>query len=266
MIPFSALLKRFMPQLLHIIVLPIFFFCFILIYKPFSTVEYLGNEWFAVHLTIVACIILLCITITRLLFYYLPIRLNLAIYISWCLLEMIISSLFVALYLWLALHRSSPYFEVVAESFEYMVFTSVIPYIILTLSLRIYEYNQKMTNPEESTTQRMRFYDSRHNLKLVLNPESLLYISAEENYINIYYLENFKEKVYVLRASMKSIEELCIDNGLVRCHRSYYINPRHVEVLRKDKEGIIYAELDVNDSRHVPVSKQYYKTLSEKLY
>ena len=65
---------------------------------------------------------------------------------------------------------------------------------------------------------------------------------------------------------MKSVEEICLDNGLIRCHRSFYINPRHVEVLRKDKEGVMYAELDVKESRHVPVSKSFSKTLSEALY
>ena len=265
-LPFAGLFRRFVPQLLHIIVLPIFFFIFILIYKPLDTVEYLGNDWFAVHLTIISCIILLCVAVCRLLFYYLPIRLNLAIYIFWCLLEIIFYSLFVALYLWLALHRSSPYFEVVASSFEYIFLTSVIPYSVLTLSLRLYEYDKKLENPEEANLQRMRFYDFRHNLKFVVNPESLLYIAAEENYINIFYIENRKEKMYTLRNSMKSVEELCLDNGMVRCHRSFYINPRHVEVLRKDKEGVMYAELDIKESRHVPVSKSYYKTLSDKLY
>lgn len=265
-LPFSSLFRRFVPQLLHIIVLPIFFFCFMLIYKPLDVVLYFGNEWFAVHLTIISCIILLCVTLSRLLFYYLPIRLNVAIYIFWCLMEVILSSLFVALYLWLALHRISPYFEVVASSFNYIFLTSVIPYTILALSLRVFEYKQKFVNPEENSAQRMRFYDSRHNLKFVVNPDSLLYIAAEENYINIYYIENRKEKCYVLRNSMKSIEEICLDNGMIRCHRSFYINPRHVEVLRKDKEGVMYAELDVKESRHVPVSKSYYKTLSDALY
>ena len=112
----------------------------------------------------------------------------------------------------------------------------------------------------------MRFYDNRHNLKFVANPESLLYIAAEENYINIFYMENRKEKCYVLRNSMKSVEEICLENGMIRCHRSFYINPRHVDVLRKDKDGIMYAELDMKESRHVPVSKSYYKTLSDALY
>ena len=142
----------------------------------------------------------------------------------------------------------------------------VMPYSILALSLRLYEYDEKLRKPEQEHTTRMRFYDDRHNLKLVVTPESILYISADENYINITYTENGKEKTYVLRSSMKAIEEICVDNGMVRCHRSFYVNPRHIEVLRKDKEGIMYAELDVKESRRVPVSKTYYNTLSEKLY
>lgn len=266
MLPFTGLFRKFIPQLLHMIVLPIFFFLFLLIYRPFDASSFLGNEWFAVHLTIMSCIILLCIILMRLLFYFLPIRLNLAIYILWCLSEVIFMSLFIALYMWLAIHRELPYFEVVATSFEYLIMSLVFPYSILALSLRIYEYNDKLNNPDDTSVQRMRFYDDRHNLKFVITPDSLLYIAAEENYINIFYTESGKEKSYALRSSMKAVEELCLDNGMVRCHRSFYVNPRHIEVLRKDKEGVMYAELDAKESRHVPVSKTYYRILSEKLY
>ena len=96
-------------------------------------------------------------------------------------------------------------------------------------------------------------------------PQNVLYIAAEENYVVIYYNENDRVREYVLRSSMKAIDELCQENGLVRCHRSYYINPAHVKVLRKDKDGIMYAEIDADDVRHIPVSKTYYGRLSEML-
>jgi DNA-binding LytR/AlgR family response regulator len=51
----------------------------------------------------------------------------------------------------------------------------------------------------------------------------------------------------------------------MRCHRSFYINPAHVKVLRKDRDGIMYAELDADDVRHIPVSKKYYDHLSDML-
>jgi DNA-binding LytR/AlgR family response regulator len=158
-----------------------------------------------------------------------------------------------------------PYFEAFTVSFKYLFLTLLIPYVILALSLRLYEYH---TRSEEQTSQalnRMRFYDDRHNLKIVLTSDSILYITAEENYVNIYYTDNDKVKSYVLRSSMKALDELCQDHGLIRCHRSYYVNPLHVKVLRKDKEGIVYAELDARDMMHIPVTKRYYDRLSEML-
>ena len=88
---------------------------------------------------------------------------------------------------------------------------------------------------------------------------------AEENYVSIHYMEGEKEKEYSLRQSMRGIEELMSKHGIVRCQRSYFVNPRHVTVLRKDKEGMIQAELDVNGSRPVPVSPKYYEDLNKML-
>lgn len=257
--------RRFVPQLLHMIVLPVFFFSFMLIYRPFSSVDFMGGEWFGVHLTISSCIVLLSVIMARLLYYYLPMKINYTLYAFWCLAESIFTAFFVALYLWLVLNKPVPYFEVFANSFQYLSMTFVFPYVMLALSMRIYEYNNDSDSSESDILQRMRFYDDRHNLKIVLVPSSVLYITAEENYVNIFYNENGKLRNYVLRSSMKSIDELCQDNGLVRCHRSYYVNPSHVKVLRKEREGIIYAELDAQEIIHIPVTKRYYDRLSEML-
>ena len=151
-------------------------------------------------------------------------------------------------------------------SFKYLSIVLIFPYIILALSLRVYDYHKASQSPEETTIQRMRFYDNKHNLKIVLTPDAILYIAADENYVTITYNENGKERNYALRASMKSIDELCQDNGLVRCHRSYYINPSFVRVLRKEKEGVIFAEMESGSVTRIPVSKKYYDRLAELLY
>lgn len=257
--------RRFVPQLLHMVVLPIFFFTFMLVYRPFDISSFLGDDWFGVHLTIISCIILLSVTVARLVYYFLPMKMNYSLYIFWCLTETVFASFFVALYIWLVLNRPMLYFEVLTRSFKYLFFTLLIPYTILSLSLLVYDCYLKSLEPEDHNTQRMRFYDNMHNLKIVLMPQAVLYIAAEENYVSIYYLENGKVREYVLRSSMKALDELCQENGLMRCHRSFYINPLHVKVLRKDKEGIMYAELDADDVRHIPVSKTYYVRLSEML-
>ncbi len=261
----SRIFRRFIPQLLHMIVLPVFFFAFMLVYRPVNSIEFMGGEWFGVHLTICSCIVLLSAIILRLLYYYLPLKINYSLYIFWCLAEIIFMAFFVALYIWLVRHKPMPYFEAFTLSFKYVFLTLLIPYVILALSLRLYEYHDKSDEEASASLQRMRFYDDRHNLKIVLTPADVLYITAEENYVNIFYTENDRLRTYVLRSSMKALEELCQENGLVRCHRSYYVNPAHVKVLRKDKEGIVYAELDAKDAMHIPVTKRYYDNLSEML-
>ncbi len=261
----SKVFRRFIPQLLHIFALPVFFFAFVLIYRPFNSTEFFGGEWFGVHLTISACIIFLAATLMRLLYYFLPLKLNYSLYISWCFSEVIFASFFVALYIWLVRMKPMPYFEAFTVAFQYLSTALVFPYVVLALSMRLHELLNKEEQESAGGNTRMRFYDDRHNLKLVLTEDSILYISAEENYINIFYTENDKLRNYVLRSSMKAIDELCQDHGLVRCHRSFYVNPRHVKVLRKDREGIVHAELDAGDAMHIPVTKRYYDRLSEML-
>ena len=157
-----------------------------------------------------------------------------------------------------------PYFDMMKNSFEYLFLTLILPYSILALSVRIYDFNNCASNSDDQS-RRMRFYDSSHNLKFVINPDSVLYIGAEENYIHIFYSDGSRIKSYVLRNSMKAVDELCLTNGLVRCHRSYYVNPTHIKVLRKDREGVVFAVLDVNDVKDIPVSRKYYNNLTDLL-
>lgn len=251
-----------MPQLLHIVVLPIFFFTFLLLYRPVEVHTLLGTSYFGVHITLLSCIILLCTIITRLLYYFIPMKMNYALYVFWCLAEMTFMAFFIALYMWLALKSKSLYYQNLTIAFQIVSMTLIYPYVILALSMRIQDYFEKsLFASEPSGNKRIRFYDHKHNLKLVLQPKDLLFISSDENYVNINYMDNEKVKTFVLRSSMKALEEICVENGLVRCHRSYFINPQHVKVLRKEHEGVVYAEIDAPNTGHVPVSKRYYENL-----
>ena len=68
----ASIFRKFVPQFLHMIVLPVFFFTFMLLLRPKGIVEFLSGEWFGVHLTIMSCIIFLSVVITRVLYYYIP--------------------------------------------------------------------------------------------------------------------------------------------------------------------------------------------------
>ena len=94
--------------------------------------------------------------------------------------------------------------------------------------------------------------------------DAVLYVQSDENYLKICYLEYGEMKFYSLRNTMKRVEETCLKGGLVRCHRSYFVNSARVQALQKDKE-FTYAVLDVPNAHRVPVSKNYYDSLAALL-
>jgi len=61
------------------------------------------------------------------------------------------------------------------------------------------------------------------------------------------------------------MEELLVRHGILRCHRSYLINPKHIKLLGKNKEGIVVAELDMPEAQAVPVSASYYDEVIKHL-
>ena len=78
-------------------------------------------------------------------------------------------------------------------------------------------------------------------------------------------LDNGREKEFTVRCPMKRVESNPGTAFLKRCHRSYLLNPSHVRVLGKNKEGVIIATLDNSPETCIPVGKQYYETLSQMI-
>ncbi len=259
----SPTFYKFGTQMLYVLMMPLFFIVFILVYRPFDVDDFLnmGQGLFPFNITMITCILLVTLLITRLSLYFA--RGHLALtpgwYAFWCVCEVAVIAHFVTLYMWLMLRRTMPYLEVLGESMEIIALVLVFPYIIIWLSLHIVDLGRI---GEDVAERKVRFMDDKNNVKLVVKVSNILYISAEENYVNIFFLENGKLRKYVLRNTMKNLESLCQRNGLLRCHRSYYVNKLHVLSVRKDKDNIIVAELDSADKLHIPVSKRYYDSIT----
>lgn len=260
--------SRFWPQIIHIVAIPLFFTAFMVIYTPFGADTYLGEPkpGFGFHVTMLMCIIAACLGLSRSIMYIFRRKLNVVSYVAWCFLDMLVSALFMGLYIWLIKKMLLPYFSVVMWSFVTVTLISVYPYVIIALGLLLRLRRKQIAAAHEDPDDRIRFYDSRKVLKLVVKASSIYYISADENYININYQEEGGKTIkYVLRASMKSIEELCARNSLIRCHRSYFVNPAHVKVLRKNPDGLVFADMDCPETVSIPITKKYYDNLTGML-
>lgn len=261
---------RFSAQLVYIVVLPVFFMLFSLVYNPFGIKEYymLGGKGYGFHLVILTCILLVSVLITRSILLLLLKRSDMKAwsYGVFCVIEVAVASAFMALYTNLFQGGSQMYFQTLGDCGRFAGFALVYPYIFLfmrqLLKDKDSEIERKEAGPSEGL---MKFLDEHKRLKLTVEPESVLSIGAEFNYIKVSYLEGQGVKEFLLRNSMKSQEANAAEFGLVRCHRSYFVNPKHVKVLSRDKDGTISALLDTSEPRRIPVSKQYYDQLSALL-
>jgi DNA-binding LytR/AlgR family response regulator len=100
------------------------------------------------------------------------------------------------------------------------------------------------------------FYDDKGVLKFSVKTDHLLYLESDENYVNIFYLNKNRLSKYMIRETLKKIEDHLAGTEVIRCHRSYMVNFKKVKVMRKDKEGL-KLELDDASVRDLPVSRTY---------
>ena len=263
---FPAIFTTLRSNLSFVLIIPVFWLCFVLLYQPCGVVELLqmGQNLLNFNATIIMCILLGVMIISRgvLVVLHRTLRLNWWKFIVWELAEVLIMSLFTALYLTLMYGGEFAYFQMVGQCWFYLLLITIFPYIIFNLSFVYIALQEQDTIYDDSL---MRFVDSTQKLKLMIASSAVLYVEASENYVHVRYMEGEKQKDYPLRASMKSLEELMQKHGLVRCQRSYYINPQHIKVLRRDKEGMISAELDIPNHKSIPVSPRYYDSLAKWL-
>lgn len=147
----------------------------------------------------------------------------------------------------------------------------LLPYAILWLYFSWRDKNNQLEklaksepNVELAKKNLVAFPDEKGELKISIMLENLLYVDSADNYATIHYLNKSKLSHYLIRNSLKWMEEnLTNDSPLVRCHRSYIVNLDKVKVLRKTKEGI-FLELDTDNTSDIPVSKTYYERVMNK--
>jgi hypothetical protein len=250
-------------MLVHIIIIPVFLLGFVLIYESQWAIAFLSAGNGAIFNILILTSILLGILCGS----RIPMtavrnrpRMSWWQYSLWSFSELFVFSCFAALYMALV-YRNIGYFPALGKCLQLTFAILPYPYIIFALLFALIRPDEQATAEEDL----IRFADSTGRLKLVIAHDVLLYVEAQENYVSIHYLEGEKIKEYSLRQSMRGIEELMEKHGIVRCQRSYFVNPRHVTVLRRDKEGFIQAELDIKNSKSVPVSPKYYEQLSKLL-
>ena len=251
----------------HLFGIPLFILGLFLLFCPFAFKGYdISFARYSFHVVMASSITLVVILVSRL-----GMRIsrktprNTTQYYLTCLFEILFAAGFTGLYLWLFAKDEKAYFMFFGYAMVYLAVGMVIPYIVLFQHFKINDKEEQLDEVSKfGQNDKIRFLDERGNVKLIVSQASILYIQSDENYLRIYYLDEGKVNSYLLRSSMKRVEDMCAKNGLIRCHRSYFVNKDRVKVLQKDKE-FTYAILDVENAAHIPVSKNYYDQISAML-
>lgn len=194
-------------------------------------------------------------------------------YFGWIAAEILAMSLFFALFSKFipAGNAQRDFMQIFHQSAVNTSLVLLLPYSVLWLYFSWRDKNnllEKMNLMEQmsvnSKKHLLKFSDEKGELKLSVFIDNLLYIESAENYATIHYINKSKVSHFLIRNSLKWMEEnLITDTPLVRCHRSYIINLDKIKVMKKTKDGI-FVEFDTINIPDIPVTKTYYAKVMEK--
>ena len=250
----------------------IFALVFINIYSPFG-----ADRWFNVtrlqFFTYSSLIILtgvLVVVISRIIMYYVSKKHSIMIwqFLFWIFAEVLSMAMSYALFEKYLLGDSRLFTDLVRISSRNTALVLLFPYSVswLYFSWRDKkEQIERMTDGQiipSSVRNMIPFYDEKGILKFSVKKENLLYLESDENYVSICYINKDKVSKYLLRDTLKKIEETFSGSEIVRCHRSYIVNFEKVKVIRREKDGLKLG-FDNPLVTDIPVSKTYIDTVME---
>ena len=238
---------------------------FINIYKPFSSSSWydISEFKFFVFSSLIILTGVLVVVLSRIIMFHWGKRhaISNGSYAIWILLEIFFMSLFYTIYT-LVLNPERDYMDVFENSTINTSLVLLLPYSVLHFYFSYKDKERRLLLLEEHQEEVVArqsvftFYDEKHELRLSVKRSELLYMESADNYVCIWYLSKGQLTKFLLRNSLKAMEEHFVDTNVLRCHRSYMVNFDQVKVIRREKEGI-FLELGIERVPDIPISKTY---------
>ncbi len=241
---------------------------FINLYEPFNSSYWYNISRFEYFLYSSLLILtgVLIVVISRFIMFFYTKKNAIAywLYIAWIVLEIICMAAIYAFISYL-LDDNKNYLILLNASVKNTGLVILIPYFFMHLYFAFDEKKNLLDQLKDSNASILEktksrdiisFYDSKDELRLSIKMESLLYIESADNYLEIWYLDKHGVSNYLLRNTLKNIEDKFLYTNIIRCHRSYMVNFDQVKVAKKTKNGI-FLDLDIERVPQIPVSKSY---------
>ncbi|MBW6537500.1 MAG: LytTR family transcriptional regulator [Mariniphaga sp.] len=250
-----------------IIYTALFALVFINIYQPFDSRNWfpISEEMFLVFSSLVILTGVLVVLMSRVIMYHYARRKGLFFwqYALWILAEIFAMAMFYTLFQSIILDDKRLFSDMLRQSIINTSLVLLLPYSILWLYFALKDRNKKLatlSNKEmeegHSGKQMFNFRDEKKDLRFSVASEQVLWIEAADNYVKIHYQNKGKPATFMVRNTLKKIEDDFFSTTLVRCNRSVIVNFDRVKILRKEQEGF-FLSLDSEAAPDILVSKTY---------
>jgi len=247
----------------------VFALLFINIYKPFESPQWYPITQFEYFLysSLIILTGVLVVVISRIIMFYYTKKRTLTYweYIIWVIGEIFFMSLFYTLYSY-TLDETRDFMEVYRSSVINTSLILLLPYTITILFLSWKENSKRLKQLEKELEQGeanvpvgadiLTFRDEKGELLLSIKKDSLLYLEAADNYVSVWYLSKSGVTKYLVRNTLREMEERFANTAVVRCHRSFMVNLDQVKVARRTRNGIV-LDLGTDKVPDIPVSRTY---------
>ncbi len=244
----------------------LFALVFINVYSPFDAKGWLNlselDLFFDSSLAILAGMVV--IVFSRILMYHYSKNKELSFlyYSLWISVEILSMAIGYTVYVKYVLHDPRIFTELLKTAITNTALVLLLPYTVLWLyfsyrekTKQLEKYSQGMA-PKPDVDKMIPFYDDKGKLKFSVVLDDLIYLEASDNYVSIHYTSGNKLSKYMVRNTLKNLEEKLQVHGFLRCHRSYLVNFSKVKILKREKDGV-FLELNSENGLTLPVSKTY---------
>ena len=254
-------------KLVFILLTGFFVFLFMLFFQPFGVNNYDPDETitldFFLIMALMGLVVSLIIGINEFLIYRLviprlPNRLQLILWIGWSVVWLASGTFLFYNYLgnfhdWVW----SSWFEFIGNigAMSLIPLAGILVYIrIRNLSSSLNARELQLFSNEEGEAL-LNFIAENEKDQFSIPLKYLLLIESEDNYVAVHYLKDEQVTKVLLRKSLKSLQEESHHPALVRCHRSYMVNLKHIREVKGNRKRMSITLENIEES--IPVSRQY---------
>ena len=124
--------------------------------------------------------------------------------------------------------------------------------------------NNTLASPSNSGDQLLTIMGENEKVILAIKYQQLLFVKSAGNYLELYYLKGEKMAKELVRERLKELEKKIGATNVVKVHRSYLVNVRHISSLKKTRKSYELMVQHIPDII-IPVSSGFKQSFEEAL-